>query len=112
MTRDEQFAIIDKARGIILAWAHAEGIPLNRIEFVVPFVATDFGLSTWFFYESEAHRQQSERMGWSPKLKKAFARILSAEGYSTDWLPAVDFVFDSHENVVTNYHGSYFYRLR
>lgn len=53
MTRKEQFEYIEFARQSVLGWTGARGIPLARVEFVVPFVHADFSLSTWLFYKTD-----------------------------------------------------------
>ena len=112
MTREQQFAYIDLARKSFLPWATGRGIPLRRIEFVVPFVETNFGLSVWFFYETDEQLGRSGVERWPDRLTGSFIGLLRTLGYAPDWLTQVVFTFDSHENVVQNYEGSYFYRLR
>lgn len=112
MTREEQFAFIASAKASVLASARRDGIPLHRIEFVVPFVDDDFGLWVWFFYETDDQLQSAVRTGWSEALKAELLRALRSTGYAEEWLDAVGFAFDSHENVLRDYEGSYFYRLR
>ncbi len=112
MTRDEQFAYIETAKGDVLAWAKKKGIPLARIEYVVPFVDTNFSLSAWFFYETDDQLQRSEEMEWPVRLVSELRQVLKRLGYPAAWLSKITGFFDSHENVVRNYEGSYFYRLR
>jgi hypothetical protein len=112
MTRDEQFAYIETAKGNVLAWAKKQGIPLVRVEYVFPFVDTNFGLSAWFFYETDDQLQRSEAMGWPDRLVSRLTEVLEGLGYPAGWLSKISGYFDSHENVVRNYEGSYFYRLR
>ena len=112
MTRDEQFAYIETARASILQWARERGIPLHRIEFVAPFVDTNFGLSSWFFYETDEQLRCAGDMGWPDHLDTHFIEALRVLGYAPEWLSNVRFFYDSHENVVNHYEGSYFYRLR
>ncbi len=112
MTRGEQFAYIETARASLLLWAREQGIPLHGIEFVVPFVHTDFSVSIWCFYETHDQLQRSGAMQWSERLASHFTELLLGLGYAASWLPEARFYFDSHENVVRNYEGSYFYRLR
>lgn len=112
MTRSDQFAYIDAAKASLLRWAPEHGIPLHQIEFVVPFVDTNFGLSVWFFFETDEQLRRSNAMGWPDRLSARFTELVERLGYSAAWLPKIRFVLDSHENVVRNYEGSYFYRLR
>jgi hypothetical protein len=112
MTREKQFELSAAARDRVLSWAAAEQIPLSHIDFVYPFVATDFGLSVWLFYATDVDRQSSERDGTTARVQREFLATLAGSGYDERWLGEVHFVADSHENAVRNYQGSYFYRLR
>ena len=112
MTRSDQFAYIDSAKKDLLEWAEEQGISLHRIEFVVPFVDTDFSLSAWFFFETDEQFGQSGATGWPERLSARFAEVLAALGYPAALLTKIGFVWDSHENVIRDYGGSYFYRLR
>jgi hypothetical protein len=112
MTRADQFACIDQAQVSVLTWAQEAGIPLHRVEFVVPFISDDFSLSAWFFYETEDQLRGSEQAGWSAVITSTFTRALQSAGYAEEWLREVNYMFDSHEHVVRDYEGSYFYRLR
>jgi hypothetical protein len=110
--RRQQFAHIGAAKTALLGWAQANNIPLVRVEFVVPFVETDFSLSVWLFYDTNANVTRAAADGTTINVEQEFQSILSAAGYRTDWLSRVSFYVDSHENVERNYEGSYIYRLR
>jgi len=112
MTRHEQFQIIASAKRLIVAWADEATIPLHAVEFVVPFVATDFGLSVWFFYKTNTQLGAAQSNTWSEQLQAAFLKALASLGYDSRWLAEVIFVFDSHENVQKEAEGSYFLRMR
>ena len=112
MTRDEQFRFIEVARERLMNAAQARGIPLVRVEFLVPFVAEDFSLSTWLFYDTDASVAAREADGTTGTLQDEFVASLRALGYPDRWASEIDFCIDSHENVVRSYEGSYFYRLR
>ncbi|HEU5115880.1 MAG TPA: hypothetical protein VFT74_04320 [Isosphaeraceae bacterium] len=106
MTRDEQFALIETARDSLMRWAGAQRIPLHRMEYVVPFVDTNFGLSAWFFYKTDEQLRQAEENGWSDRLSACLVEVLRDLGYAPDWLWRIRFFFDSHENVLRHYEGS------
>jgi hypothetical protein len=112
MTRDKQLELTAQARDHLLVWSSAAGIPLSRVEFVYPFVATDFSLSVWLFYDTDVNVARSARDGSTDRLQREFVDRLARVGYDQRWLEQIEFVVDSHENVVRNYDGSYFYRLR
>jgi hypothetical protein len=112
MTREEQFRFVETARERLISWAHAHGIPLVRVEFLVPFVADDFSLSMWLFYDTDASAVALEANGTTATLRREFLAALRALGYPERWLGEIAFDVDSHENVARSYEGSYFYRLR
>jgi hypothetical protein len=112
MTRAEQFAYIGQAKGAVLAQTRQDGIPLHRLEFVVPFVPDDLSLSVWVFFETDDQLRRARREGWSDSVEINLIRALRSAGYPKEWLAMVEFAFDSHEHVVRDYDGSYFYRLR
>jgi hypothetical protein len=112
MTREQQFAAIEKARDGILSWAHERGVPLARVEYVVPFVEDDFSLSVWLFYDRDVSVASYEADGTTKALKERYLKMLCEIGYAERWLSEVAFYLDSHEHVVRDYQGSYFYRLR
>jgi hypothetical protein len=112
MTRSDQLAYIESARTNLMAWAKGQDIPLHRMEFVVPFVDTNFGLSAWFFFETDAQLRRSGALGWPERLSARLTEVLATLGYPAPWLRKIGFYWDSHENVVRNYGGRYFYRLR
>ena len=112
MTREDQFRLIEGARERLMNWAHARGIPLVRLDFLVPFVADDFSLSAWLFYDTDASAAAREADGTTATLRHEFLAALRALGYPERWAGDITFNVDSHENVVRSYEGSYFYRLR
>ena len=112
MTRAQQFGFIDAARKRLLEWAQAQHIPMVHIEFVVPFVESDFSLAAWLFYDTDTSVAIHGADGVTAALQDRFRATLRELGYPEQWIAKVDFVVDSRENVVQNYEGSYFYRLR
>jgi hypothetical protein len=110
--RKNQFAHIDAAKANLLAWAAANKVPLIHVEFVVPFVDTDFSLTVWLFYDTDLNVTRAADDGTTANVQERLLSILSADGYPADWLSQTSFVVDSHENVERNFEGSYFYRLR
>lgn len=110
--RSRQFDHLDNAQHELLAWASANEVPLVRVEFVVPFVPTDFYVTVWLFLDTDAHVACCAANGVTARLEQQFRTILARNGYPADWLADASFSVDSHENVERNYEGSYFYRLR
>ena len=97
--RSRQFRIIKRARKRMLKWARARGISLRHIEYVVPFVDTDFSLSAWLFYATRRDVKAYALEGISEEVKEQLRTVLREVGYPTDWLALVRFRFASKEEV-------------
>jgi hypothetical protein len=110
--RRTQFKHLSTAQRDLFAWAAANDVPLVRVEFVVPFVPTDFDATVWLFLDTDANVTRCADTGVTAKFEQQFRSILAGIGYPADWLAGTSFCVDSHENVERNYEGSYFYRLR
>jgi hypothetical protein len=110
--RSRQFELIEAARKRLLKWTRAEGIPLQHVEFVVPFVETDFSLSAWLFYADESNVAVCEGDGTSVRVTQRFQVELAEAGYPADWLSLVECRFASKEVVDRDYEGSYYYFVR
>jgi hypothetical protein len=110
--RHQQLTHLDAARGELLAWATANAVPLVRVEFVVPFVDTDFDAAVWLFYATDADVSRCVETGHAASVEEEFRSILADRGYPEDWLGAVAFYADSHETVQRDFAGSYLNRLR
>lgn len=110
--RQRQFDLIRKASEATLRWAEGRGIPLLRIEPVVPFVETDFSLGAWMFLDTESriHRYRSD--GTADEMVARFRADLADAGYPDEWLRLVTCRFGSKEVVDRDYEGRYFYFLR
>ena len=112
MTREEQFQFIEAARERLIGFARARGIPLVRVEFLVPFLPDDFSLTTWLSSDTDANAAAWEAGSTAAALQEELMAALRALGYPERWVREIDICVDSHENVVRSYEGSYFYRLR
>jgi hypothetical protein len=110
--REEQLAQVEAARPRLLSWASAGGVPLVRVEFVVPFVEGDHSLHVWLFYDTDLDVTRLAGDGTTAAVQAELRSILEASGYPPDRLADIAFSVDSRENVERNYEGSYFYRLR
>lgn len=110
--RKKQFSLIELSRERLLEHAEQEGLPLHRVEFVVPFGNEDFDLEVWLFYEKNRDVRRLKRAGTLDALQRHFITILRDLDYPQEWLASVRFQTDSHQNVERNYEGSYFKRMR
>jgi hypothetical protein len=107
-----QYSFINKAKDALLKWAEGENFGIYQIEFVVPFLPSDKDLSVWLFYQSDDMVKRYADAGTTAIVEARFVDIMRDLGYPEDYLSQITFQIDSHENVVANFEGSYFYRLR
>ncbi|MEX0996266.1 MAG: hypothetical protein WDZ45_04395 [Flavobacteriaceae bacterium] len=75
-------------------------------------MTSDKDLDVWLFFDTDEIVMNYAINGTTEKVKKEYLRILEDLNYPSNYLDQVIFHIDSHENVVKNYEGSYFYRLR
>ena len=105
--RATQFRVIHVARVSLLERARSEGVHLEHVEYVVPFVETDFTLSAWLFYSSEEEVTSYLLDGTSDRMREQLKSILVSAGYPMAWLPGVECYFASKERVDACFEGSY-----
>jgi hypothetical protein len=109
--RQRQFDRLALAEQQLFAWSAQAHFPLHQVEFIVPFVATDFHAHVLLFV---ATRQQVQVEAGS-RFREAQAVFVSAlrhAGYPEADLALLTFELDSHERVQREFGGSYFSRLR
>ena len=109
--RQRQFDHLAEAEARLFAWSERERFPLHRVEFIVPFVATDFGAHVLLFLETDA-QVDAESGVRLPGAQAVFTRALRDVGYPEEHIVLVTFEVDSDERVQREFEGSYFYRLR
>ena len=110
--RSAQFRFIEAGRKRLRKAARVDGIRLEHVEFVVPFVETDFSLSAWLFYRDQEDVQTYASDGTSDRLHARLKAELGSIGYPADWLPLVACRFASKQEVDESYKGSYYYYVR
>jgi hypothetical protein len=110
--RSKQFELIEAGRKRILQWARSEAVPLEHVEYVVPFVETDFGLSAWLFYTTQLHVQSLQNDGTSKRVEERLCQVLAELGYPTAWISQVECRFASKEEVDRDYERSYYNYVR
>jgi hypothetical protein len=69
-------------------------------------------LEIFIFYKTDADVAAGNTDGFSETIRQKMLGDLADLEYPRLAETEVRFIFDSHENVVKNYEGSYFYRLR
>lgn len=111
MNRKEelQWDLIKKAKKLFMLWAENNNINIYDIHFVP---MSDFRLEVYIFYEKNDDINKNQLSGQTEQVKVAFLEELSKLDYKKHFSKEVSFIFDSNENVVENYEGSYFFRLR
>jgi hypothetical protein len=110
--RQTQLDHLEAAKKQVVEWAIDNGVPLVQVEFVVPFVETDFGAAVWLFYQDDAQVTRFNEDGTTARVQQRFLSLVEEAGYPAEWLPDVAFYVDSQDNINRNYQGSYIYRLR
>ena len=110
--RKRQFDLIAVATKRTLKWARGQGIALEHIEPVVPFVETDFSLSAWLFFDTEHHVKQYSTDRTADRTVTQFRADLAEAGYPAEWLPLIKCYFGSREVVDRDFSGVYYYFVR
>ena len=100
-------SLVAEAKELRSAWAKEEGIPLHRLEYMVPFVDTSFSLAVWFFYKTDAQLHARNAEDGANRMRNAYLDILRQLKYPVAYLSEVEFHFDSHEKVKRKYDGNY-----
>jgi hypothetical protein len=93
------------------AWMASKSIPVERIEYVATFEDWDTNTEVYVFFPTNADLERHKTDGAIQEIEAHYRQLLSDAHYPFDRWPVV-FLFDSHENVLKNYEGNYFYRLR
>lgn len=111
MTRKEeqQWVQLEKAKTKLFNWARCNNVKIVEVHFVPMF---DFAVEVYVFYKDNADLAQNQDNGVSELIKHVFLKILSDLGYIEYFGDKAKFIFDSDENVINNYQGNYFLRLR
>lgn len=104
-----QWNIIKKAKKLLMDWSNNDKVNIYDIHFV-PML--DFRLEVYVFYESNEDVIQNQLSGDTDRVKELFLDALSTLDYKKHFPNRITFIFDSNENVVKNYEGNYFFRLR
>ena len=107
-----QLEYVEKVKAEILSWTKTEGIKLHEVQTIVPFVLSDKSLEVWLFFENRELVKVYSENDTVEIVKKKYCELLENIEYPKEYLNQVTFNIDSHQNVVENFKGSYFYRLR
>lgn len=108
--RKLQKKCVQHAEERLKEWARAEKMNIVRIYSEAnPY---RWSLDVVIFYEYDSEVERYAENGKSEEARKAFIEALEEEHYSKHFRGSVQFTFDSHENVVKNFHGEYYERLK
>ena len=99
---------LSEVRERILAQFKSKGVH----EFMVLYSRNTDSFGAYIFYEMDSQIEENVKTGLVEELKEAVYEGLVSVGRGIRGNIKVNFVFDSHENVVRNYEGDYYNRLR
>src|SRR4051812_37165919 len=105
------WAALKTAESSFRSWTTASGIAVERVEHVATFEDWDKSTEIYIFFPTDADLERHSEVGTLQLAEARYRELLCDTDYPSERFP-VHFFFDSHENVVKNYQGSYFYRLR
>jgi hypothetical protein len=105
------WASLKRARKRFRAWARSEGIPVERVEHVATFEDWDTSSAVVIFFKTDSDLQRLKAEGRLEAIESRYRQCLADARYPSERFPVL-LEFDSHENVVKNYQGSYFCRMR
>ncbi len=106
---DRQWTILEKAKTILMDWSKENDAHVFSVHFV-PML--NFAVEVYVFYETDYDKAQNESDKVSEIIKQKFLKELITLRYMELFDDNITFIFDFHENVINNYQGSYFLRLR
>lgn len=106
---EKQWEIINKAKVVLMNWAVINKIHIITVHFIPMF---DSSLEVYLFYENNKDISQNTTNGISDMVKQIFLKTLKDLNYYKHFSDKIMFIFDSNENVIKNYQGNYFLRLR
>ncbi|OXM84983.1 hypothetical protein [Paenibacillus rigui] len=78
------------------------------MEYVATFEKWDNSIGVYVFFNCESEKNTADETGKFQMIKQEHLHLLERYNYPFDKYPNVNFIFDSQENVVKNYEGSYF----
>jgi hypothetical protein len=102
---------LKSAEQIFLVWAVSRSISIERIEYVASFESWSKTNGVYVFFPNDSDLERHRAAGTIQQIETTYRQALADSHYPFERWPIV-FYFDSHENVLKNYEGSYFYRLK
>lgn len=99
---------LSEVREKVLAQFKGKGVH----EFMVLYSRKTDSLGAYVFYDVDSQIGEAVETGLAKKIEEAVYEGLENVGRGTREDIKVNFEFDSHENVVRNYEGDYYNRLR
>lgn len=108
--RVSQWHVLKQIRPCFESWLKGQ-IWSKRFHCLEFIPHADF-LEVFVFYETDADVTCGETDGVSNTIKEKTLSDLRGLKYPQAETTDIRFIFDSHENVIKNFKGSYFFRLR
>jgi hypothetical protein len=105
------WASLKSAEKAFRTWAASQKILIERIAYVATFEDWDSCTGVYVFFPKDSDLQCYKTDGMIAQIEAQYRGTLSDAKYPFERWPVI-FTFDSHQNVVENYEGNYFYRLR
>ena len=106
MRKDDQG--LSEVREKVLARFKNKGVH----EFIVLYSRKAESFGAYVFYDVDSQIDQSVKTGLSKEIEEAVFKELERVGRGSKEKIKVNFEYDSHENVIQNYEGDYYSRLR
>jgi len=107
--REQQWDMLEKAGISLKKWSKKNNIGIYAVHFIP---TLNFSLEVFIFYKNDIDVTQNQNNGTSERVKQFFLKALQDINYMDCFNNNISFIFDSNENVINNYEGSYFFRLR
>jgi hypothetical protein len=105
------WSALKTAKSGFLNWAASNDIAVHCVEYVAGFEDWHKRAEIYVFFPTDTDLEQHRKTGRLQVIEAHYRQLLAEAQYPQERCPA-HFYFDSHENVVKNYEGNYFYRLR
>jgi hypothetical protein len=99
------------AKSGFLNWAASNDIAVACVEHVAVFEDWNKSSEIYVFFPTDKDLERHKESGQLQMIETHYRQFLADAQYPSERFP-IRFYFDSHENVLKNYEGNYFYRLR
>jgi len=112
MNKSTAYSILEAAKEYLYRYSLENHIRLKRIELLLPIGDEILPCFVWLFYEKTSDIDSYGSDGTTRDIIGKFIQSCMDNGFPEEYIHKSSFEIDSEENVMENYSGSYFYRLR